>query len=215
MNKAHIAWPRKPKLEKFTLIELLVVVAVIVLLMSILFPSLQKAKNKTNEISCANNLKQIGMAFSMYIGDYNDFLPPSRSGATSNCWFSLVSGIFPYSYTESPTILPRKIMICPSVKDGGYTWSPWKNIGYTHNSGVSLAKASKAMKPVNVPLVFDGISLYADGYYGYTDWIRYSAPFRHELGINFLFLDTHIQYFKDKNLEHSDSGFRNQFSWRL
>ena len=59
----------------FTLIELLVVIAIIALLVSILLPSLSRAKEAAKMAVCASSLRGIGMAATMYASDY-DRLPP-------------------------------------------------------------------------------------------------------------------------------------------
>jgi prepilin-type N-terminal cleavage/methylation domain-containing protein len=71
------SWRRRMK--GFTLIELLVVVAIIALLISILLPSLGKARKQAEAVACASNLKQIMNAMRMYQDEHGGWLPVSYS----------------------------------------------------------------------------------------------------------------------------------------
>ena len=79
--------------KTFTLIELLVVIAIIAILAALLLPALQKAKEAAKKITCTNNLKQIGLASSQYINDYDGyFLRPGTVTEGNNIsWDDLLS----------------------------------------------------------------------------------------------------------------------------
>lgn len=73
---------RTTRTQGFTLIELLVVIAIIAILAAILFPVFAQAREKARQISCASNEKQLGLAFTQYIQD-NDEYYPNGSPATN------------------------------------------------------------------------------------------------------------------------------------
>jgi prepilin-type N-terminal cleavage/methylation domain-containing protein len=68
----------------FTLIELLVVISIIALLLSILLPSLRKAKQSAQMVLCRNNLHQWALAIGTFAADNNDQIPLSTTYAVSD-----------------------------------------------------------------------------------------------------------------------------------
>jgi prepilin-type N-terminal cleavage/methylation domain-containing protein/prepilin-type processing-associated H-X9-DG protein len=71
----------------FTLIELLVVISIIALLLAILFPSFQRARNQARAVKCQANLKQWGVIFSLYTQDNDGMF---WSTVNSNVWYKVL-----------------------------------------------------------------------------------------------------------------------------
>lgn len=70
-----------PHREGFTLIEVLVVIGLIGILVSLLLPAVQSARERSRNASCQNNLRQIGLAFHQFENTYGAF-PPVRNHTT-------------------------------------------------------------------------------------------------------------------------------------
>jgi prepilin-type N-terminal cleavage/methylation domain-containing protein len=80
-------------LRGFTLIELLVVIAIIGLLLSIVMPSLNKAKEMARKINCASNLHQQGLAFRAYATSYGKYPPKIRTSVAA--WGGMITDNLP------------------------------------------------------------------------------------------------------------------------
>ena len=67
----------------FTLIELLVVIAIIAILAGIIFPVFSKARERAFTADCTSNIRQLGMAFTMYLSDWNNRFPSAGNGSAA------------------------------------------------------------------------------------------------------------------------------------
>jgi prepilin-type N-terminal cleavage/methylation domain-containing protein/prepilin-type processing-associated H-X9-DG protein len=107
----------------FTLIELLVVIAIIAILAAILFPVFASAREKARQTTCTSNEKQIGLAFTQYLQDYDENYPMAcMYGGGAAGWTNQITTwdveISPYLgykvYAPTlPTGVPPLILACP------------------------------------------------------------------------------------------------------
>jgi len=109
------------KKRGFTLIELLVVIAIISLLLSVMVPSLRKAKDYAKKIMCQSNIRQIGMSIGNYETQFSfNFRSNDKWWYRNGTCDMPYEGNAPSRYIESlmkNDMLPdRKVFFCPAVR---------------------------------------------------------------------------------------------------
>jgi prepilin-type processing-associated H-X9-DG protein/prepilin-type N-terminal cleavage/methylation domain-containing protein len=180
----HMARSRR---SAFTLVELLVVIGIIALLVGILLPTLNRARESARTVKCASNLRQIGLAMNMYVNETKGYFPyPTTTQGEQNLWYTAIDKYMvaqpnsarngPNSATGQRTYHEGKQCVVWDAFEGPLNNTNVQAVGkesaktYKMNSHLrrrwptrSHAKTSAIRKPTEFVLVGDATSLDVTG----------------------------------------------------
>ena len=218
MRKPDSVDVKNERCSGFTLIELLVVVSIIALLVSILLPSLQKARETAKAVVCGSNQRQLGLGIMLYAQDYDDSLPPGFGypGVDNQWleWWGIM--IAPYIINKVEDSLyhtKNEEFYCPTNKlHSGLISGVEQGEGFTYamprrlSTTIPFYGGSRTFRKIASIQYASGTIVLVDYYWGaplieIDDFIPWWAPDRTKIrplihgseSDNILFLDGHVE----------------------
>lgn len=157
----RILTPHRRNFNGFTLVELLVVIGIIALLISILLPSLNRARESAKSVQCLSNLRQIGQAANMYSNSFSGWVVPQvldHPSTVAIFWAGLLGdksdGGQRYLTFGNYVEPPQGVFLCPSAEtiqigSSGEIWCDastgfvWRGTTYGLNRHLSYANNNR------------------------------------------------------------------------
>ena len=218
----------------FTLIELLVVIAIIAILAAILFPVFGRARENARKSSCQNNLKQVSLAWTQYVQDYDERVPPySSTGSSSGQAFHWPECLIPYLKSRQVLLCPsNRVRVSMSYTANGYLMTPATGAGLGNNSRLIGTIELPAQSPIYVDAVGWSNAYPALAFYQYgssegstqgrahaslnypagapdgwaTSAFGIANGSRHMGGANYAFADGHVKWLKGQVPNRGGTG---------
>jgi prepilin-type N-terminal cleavage/methylation domain-containing protein/prepilin-type processing-associated H-X9-DG protein len=213
----------------FTLLELLVVIAIIAVLAAILFPVLAQARNASLKSACQSNLRQIGLAFALYVADYSECFPNTgdpylwmgrRWRWPLQRYLALAQQRSP-SDPDNPNVSVAGgpgILLCPADQVAIHQWDG-TSYGYSaafYHTPAQIATMTTVdlYSPSSPPPVTQRMEAvtYPTQKAMCADWLsNHQDPplgwWSWEGARNYLFVDGHVKYLQSRQLNAAGSGY--------
>lgn len=182
---------RSVTVQGISLPEVLISIAIIVVLAAFGIPAIGKMKERANFTKCLANLRQIGVGYSLYLTDNNQYFPPYYAVPVP----SRTDAIMPYlDLTNRPQ--NEGVFACPSAQPvlaKAYPTNPWMRYSYHQNRRWASSVSSR-----NHSLSFQNskkaVLVYEQ--WGAPDQTP-TTPNTHAEGRNILYVDMHVESRKD------------------
>lgn len=202
----------------FSLIELLIVIAIIAILAAMLLPALNRARESARKSQCASQLKSLGTAIHLYLGDYDDTLPAAFGPSLNRSDISAPVTLYPFlglsTEQRNWNYYYHRIVQCPSV-------SAVDQLSYSYNAALHLEKFPKIRNSGTLVAFWDG-GWWGDGTQGGRIGISafYMQPDkldarRHGGTANYNFLDGHVASFTPYEICIPSHGVKGERFWRI
>jgi prepilin-type N-terminal cleavage/methylation domain-containing protein len=181
--------------KAFTLIELLVVISIVSLLIAILLPALQSARDASRAVACKSNLRQLGVCYHVYTNDYDGILPPNTSPPDGVHWMGEIA-----PYLNEPKKVSeyeaRVVYKCPAYAPPP-KWQTYILNGWINNKNFGIPQIAQMLEPEKTILLHDSF----DGHVRQADLTKVTQHINYlhaqRRGANFLMVQGNVMDFKD------------------